>query len=858
MAEQLPGGQDGQLETAQFTFHGQWMPDENTALIGLKNFRTLQNLRYTNTSIEGVQGYTKINATPLANTRILNGVQLVTDRDVSSWVLVQAEDASGGKRIFANRTPIPEPGEFEVAPLYSEADGAGLARFSEAPGGNIALCDGKESLIWGGEEMRCAGFFTVSDAAGASPKDYSEAVNDTLATAGHFAPIGAQRFFLAMSTRPLKGINVKLRTTNPTSSLLAAKVWTGAAFSAVSGLVDNTAADGKALARDGKVCFDSTVSTARPYHFQGLYLYAYLFELSAGSAEIHNVSLDAPMQPMVDIWDGVYREPVVFQASRAGVYEDFTAEVNYESNIYDPIAAKLDGLVATDHVVIMFEERMSAIKFKLIAGKVNTTALALTVKYWDGSAWQAVSGLTDGTRDSAGSKSANQSGTMSWQAPDEGSEFPTTLFGVTGWAYRLSWSSTLTAGTEHDGTQVDLVTGIPAQAKVRAYKFAAMFGGRVMLCGHTEGKEGNRVDFSLPNAADVFNGELSSQGGKQSLYFGGTTDLVAGCQLYNRFGSNIFSIFLALKKGETFLLHGDNPEDFKIYHVNPAIGCVAPLTLATADIGFEGAEGVTRQVAIWLSHAGLVSFDGAALLEIKGISRYFKSGPWQVNKSALENARGWYDSQHREYNLLLPVGAGVTECNTWLVHDLERKRWFEKVPPAGKFPQSGFQVIDQAGVRCIYAGRHDGRLMRLEDGASWDGEKLNQVCETGDAWLDDNIFHETRVRRLKLIARAITEQHTVRVSHLANAVVTGIDVAFADTDDDQWTNTEDESRVRDITPALDLSLGQASAEIVQAITSTNFLGRTHRFRFEVSTMSQHKAFQPIGWGLEHRRERTGV
>lgn len=847
-----------QETSLQFTFHGQWLPDENTALIGLKNFRTLQNLRYTNTSIEGVQGYTKVNATALASQKIRNGVQLVTDRDVASWVLVQAEDGSGGRKIFANKTPIPAPGDFEASPLFTEMSGAGLGRFSEAPGGNIALCDGKQSLIWAGEEMRCAAFYTVSDAAGASPKDYSEAVNDTLSTAGHFAPLGTQRFFLALSTRPIQGINVKLRTANPTASTLTVKTWTGAAFSAVSAMVDGTTVSGKALAQDGKITFASTVGTARPYHFQGLYLYAYLVELSAGSAEIYNVSLDAPMQPMVDIWDGVYRQPVVFQASRSGVYEDFTAEVNYESNIYDPIAARVGGLTSSDHVVVMFEERMSAIKFKMIAGKVNATAAALTLKYWDGTAWQSVSGLTDGTRDSGGTKSLNQSGTISWQAPDEGSEFPTTLFGVTGWAYQLSWSGTLTAGTEGDGTQADLVTGIPAQQSIRSYKFPAMYNGRLMLCGYIEGKEGNRVDFSMPNAADVFNGEQSSMGGKQALYFGGTQELVAGAQLYNRFGSNIFSIFLALKRGETFLLHGDTPEEMKIYPVNPNVGCVAPLTLATAEVGFESAEEVTRQVAIWLSHAGPVMFDGASLLPVKGVSRYFKPGQWQVNKSALENARGWYDSQYREYNLLLPVGEGVTECNTWLVYDLERKRWFEKVPPAGKYPQSGFLVIDGDGVKYVYAGRNDGHLLRMEDGASWDGERLTQICETGDAWLDDNIFHETLIRKLKLIAKAITEQHTVRVSHLANAIVTGIDVAFADTDDDLWTNTEDDAWVRDISPALDLSLAATAAEIVQAITDTNLWGRTHRLRFEVSTMTQHKAFQPIGWGIQYRVERDGV
>ena len=179
--------------------------------------------------------------------------------------------------------------------------------------------------------------FSLKEVSYADPIDYTEQANNTLDTANNIIPIGTQKIWMVFTTKPAQGIKYVVKTANTTASTTICAVWTGDAFTTVSSLSDGTASGGISLAQNGSFSFDSTVATAKPYHLEGLYLYAYLFVLSDGSAEISHISVDAPWQPVVDVWDGVLRQPIQFQVESAGDFEDYTLAVNYESDIDIPI-----------------------------------------------------------------------------------------------------------------------------------------------------------------------------------------------------------------------------------------------------------------------------------------------------------------------------------------------------------------------------------------------------------------------------------------------------------------------------------------------------------------------------------------
>ncbi|MCK9601255.1 MAG: hypothetical protein M0R06_19605, partial [Sphaerochaeta sp.] len=709
-----------------YRFTGRWVPDESSVSAGADptnlNYITLRNLRYTGagtgTSLEGVLGYTKVNSTPITTyTNIRNGHQLfVNATDTASHVLVQGVSSNGSSAIYLSSAQIPNPGNFMSTAIHTDAAGAGLGRFSTGAGEVVAYSNGVENRVWGGNETRVSAFYMVTNSSGGNPKNYTEAAESTLDDAASCVPIGTQRFWIVLSTRALRGVKYTVKTANAAAATTTGKYWNGTSFVAVGSLVDGTSSGGASLAQSGWMTFTSTVGSAAPYHFEGKYLYAYLFEISAGSASVSHVTVDAPWQAIPDVWDGAYRTNRRFQVITAGIPKDYTLETQDESSTQYPIAALLGGINATDHVILMFKDRMAGIKLKFIAGSVNTRPATLTAYYHNGTAWTTPGAFVDGTKN--GTCSLSQDGIMTWNPPSKAEEFEQTIYGTTGYAYKLEWNGTLGNSTSTDETSVgaDVISGIPASNPPAVAKFSASYQGRLMLCNFESKGQANRIDFSYPNAPDIWNGEQSSDDGLYSLYFGAASEpIVAATEIFNRIGNSPNSMFVVLKKTSTYMTIGTDSASasrtmFTTYTVSNTVGCAAPLTLVTCEMGYDVAEGVQRNLSAWLTYSGPYTFDGMVLQPIPGVSSYFNPAESKcINFAAIENARAWYDSTYKEYNLLIPSGAGQTENNVWLVYDMTRKKWFEKsLMVTNLYPLSGFPVQDEYGSRYIYAGRNDG------------------------------------------------------------------------------------------------------------------------------------------------------
>ena len=1022
-----------ELKKAFIPFDGEWMPDSDPIEIGAKNYKTLQNYRYAGDKIihlEGVLGYTKIttNVLPTNYRDIRNGYQLRTEYATTSYNLAHSAYASNNGKIFTNITAPPTAGDWvgtsNATVLHEDAAADLEGRFSDAPGGQLAYCNGKESCIWAGDEMRCAGFFTFEiptitgstdisfvDGGGSADtitdggsgfvvagfkaghtitvsgttnnngeylivtvaaaiitlitgvltaeanqsatitvsvkkdhintKDLTEAVNNEINSAAEAATIigvatTAGFRSLVLSTRPLQGVKLYIRTVNGTGSATTTfKVWDGDSFEAVNTPSDGTDDTNGSMKQTGTFSWNySATTTAKPLHFEGLYLYAYLFELSAGSGVIYNVTVDAPFQAIVDVWDGVYRQPIQCQVGRGlalsgtisgsanlianvssfypgqvlipdadwadiqigaeitanalthtviakygpwvtgswvGVnayvhntwynggtgysytysnpadsgsadYKDFTLEVNEPSFADYPIGAVIDGLTSANSIVVGFEERMSAIWFGMIADLVNTNSVKMSIGYWNGETYVNQLGQSDSTYGLPGgngvNKSFNRTGLVSWDAPDEEDEFRQTLFGVNAYYYQINVDGTL-SGTEGGAAEVviDTIKGIPAQNVVNPFKFSVQYKNRLMLCGFTEGKEGNRIDYSVKDAPDVFNGEESSMDGIQSLYVGGRDDLTGAIEIFNRFGSNIISCLLLFKANETYLLTGDGPDNYRLYTISKTIGCPAPLTLAAAETGYTFAEEINRNIVMWMAYAGVMIFDGAAIVPVPGIKTYFDPAKTaRLETDLIERCRGWHDNTYKEYNLVIPSATGATDCNVWLFYDLVRKRWSEKEPGASEIPQAAWPVYDTDGVQYIYAGTDDGHIMRLEHGPKWaDDSDTDMTCiiETGDFFPSGDIWDITSIRRVKTAIKKISES-------AKNLAITW----YKDTEASGTSLT-----------AHDLDAGDVITKFTQAAPSaTPLRGWTHRFLFSVTTVTTSQ-LRPIGFGYQYFVER---
>ena len=653
--------------------------------------------------------------------------------------------------------------------------------------------------------------------------DYSEAMNTVFIDTETGDPGLSSQHFLIMTVRPVKGFRFYLSDANTNGGTLSAEVWNGIFFQAVSGLNDGTSA----LASEGTVSFGSTVGTAKPKHFEGLYLYAYRFKITGGSVPNHVVRMitaDAPFQPIADLWDSVYRQPVGFWVykQKKDNFEDYTLEINEEEYGY---SAEINGLGTDDYILIAFDEPMTAVQVVMFSDQINLTDdTHLHHAYWTGADWKYTSympgvnppentSFSDGTISEKSYKTFSRTGFLHWlPQPDEQ---PRTYMGITGYFYRLTATRTVTGeisvvvpessffaggnyintgstllnkygfkpgdsivvsgsasnntvftvkeilslnhadyddpicrvyieadtpvtdetgaedvrfSKENKSVSVNTVRGVPAQKIVKRFNFPVLYNDMILLCDYEEGNERNRIDYCEPHAPEIWNGEMSSNDGLQSLYVGGTDPLTAGVEIYNRFGSSVFSMCLLFKKNETYVLAGTSPKDFKVLPVSYNVGCPAPMSLCVAEMGYEMAEEANRNVAFWCSYSGPYIFDGGIISPLRGVEHYFDAA--RLPLDLIPEICGWYDETYKEYNIVVPQfesGASATdEKKAWLCFSLMYKKWFRKSLYTGSvytaddyYPLCAFPVRSFSGRQYVYAGLSNGRAVVLEAGGQW-------------------------------------------------------------------------------------------------------------------------------------------
>lgn len=853
---------------SQFSFDKKWLPSANPAAIG-DNFSMLKNLRPCDGGLRPVLGYDNINTTrytahPLGR----NGYHFKTKYG-ASHTLIWTEDGY----VIENKTAIPSQGDFESTVWHTDATGYTLGRFAEAPNYNMTYCNGKESLIWAGAEMRLGGLFTMVDGAFdglEEPKDFSEIVNDLLQTTGHYFSLGTHKFVLCLTTRKAKGFKFYIKTANDTASTMTCKVYTGS-WTAVSNPSDGTASGGKALAQTGIFSFDSTVSNAIPFHYRGNYAFGYLFELSAGTADVYHVTVDCPPQVFCDIWDGTFETIIQCQVKTSGAYEDYTADVALkDSYAGSPIGAEFDGLLNTDEVIVMAENRLAGLRIKMAPECENTNASVMTLSYWTGSAYTSASAI-DWTQNPSGD-TLGQGGYVTWNPPAITAEQPQFLFGSYGYAYKITFSAAL-SGVHGDATAeviVDEIVGIPAQREIPIYRFTIPYKERLLGCGLQLNNEGNRLDYTPTNMPDTWNGVESSMFGLQSLRADTIEDLIAGITLFNRFGNNIFMITLIFTQNTTHVFSGDGPEDFKIEKIAQSIGCPAPLTLCLANIGFSMANDVTRNVALWLSNSGPMMFDGALMAPVRGLENYFdRTKPECISWEYISNSRAWVDPNDLIWHIEFPSGSGQQTPNVHVAFDLIRKErgWFQFDYQGALIPKCGFPVTDTNGATYIYGFIDSGYLIRMNYGSSWDGVSIKYIVEIGDQWmpLDNgsiNVWYASQIREFKLICSRPDVNLTCNIYDCYDGGrYSIIDYEWLANDDewiandDEWLNSANYTNYE--STSMSIAADTASTLFI-GTQPVNFEGRTHRFRFEIDNSGQDSSLRLIGYGTAHDIAREDI
>lgn len=179
------------FKTYSFPFIGKWQPSEDPMLIDDYGFQDIQNLRKSGKHLKGVSGHTNHNTSAWSSvyTYPKNVFQFRKDLPYESHIIVSGATATPARtNLFDNTASIPEPGLFSGTTLYQDESGATTPRFSYAPSGNMIYSNGKETLIWSGNEGRVAKFINESP-SGVSSYDYTNMVNNSKDSSGYYAPL---------------------------------------------------------------------------------------------------------------------------------------------------------------------------------------------------------------------------------------------------------------------------------------------------------------------------------------------------------------------------------------------------------------------------------------------------------------------------------------------------------------------------------------------------------------------------------------------------------------------------------------------------------------------------------------------
>lgn len=631
------------------------------------------------------------------------------------------------------------------------------------------------------------------------------------------------------STRPIAGLKFYVKTANATAATVAATYWNGTSWASVSSLTDGTAATGKTLAQTGSLTFTSTVSTAKPKVLYNMAAYWYLVSWTSidQNTEVYYVTLDTPMQPIVDIWDGIKRQVYAFFKYVGTTYTDHIFNVIDDSYTDADVTTyvELDSLATSSYILAGFAEPMMGAQLHLVPGHVNTTANTLvTVSYWNGTAWTSVGTIDDGTKGT--SQSLNKSGNITWQAIAKGTEQTTTIStnDTPLYYYKLTFSQAFSADV-----QLYYVGGIPTQKEISTYKFPVSFHNRLWLCSDQSGDR-NKITPSGYNTVSVFNGSDTLD-----FYLGDNTDIIAGGSLYTRFGSSLYENLILCKESETWLIDGTSLNTYALYKISDQYGCVAKDTFRICNIGFEIAQGINKHVAIWQAAGAIVIFDGSSVMPIHfDIENVFDPmSTTTINTAKIHKSTAFYNEAKREYHWLWASGANTT-LNKEYVFDLLRRKWFEIDRSTGKYLQLGIPVSDTNGYKYVYGAIDTGYLERLENGTTFDGNNIVSQFQTPDIPLG-GWNNETILRKVRLIAKSkATTTNSVAMTHYGDMANTGTSIGS-------------------------FSVTDTTHRVVNNVKSISTGPHTfHSFACSMTTSNENIGFEPIGLEVFFKQAREKI
>ena len=628
-------------------------------------------------------------------------------------------------------------------------------------------------------------------------------------------------YALVASTRMLCGVKIYVGNSNTSVSTTTGFTWDGAKWATLSNISDGTSIGGITLAQTGEITFDSTlgISSLKSIRNTVAYFYQFVFTNINPATTVYHATVDAPVQPVLDIWDGTPRtvEQFFMYGNPLNTYTDYTTNIYKNDYYYDnpTTYAGIGGLPVTCFLYIgLFEKQMGMFIDMPDAKYTNSDFASILIDYWNGADWTSVGPIDDGT--TTNSCSFNHAGFITWNAIPYNQEFTTTIANnIPLYYYRIHFTGVLSLGIEN--VRVNFITGVTAPIYIRPYRFGLKWQNRLWLCNDQSDYK-NRIMCSVYDTDCNFNGP-----GSNCLIFGDDKALVAGSSLFSRFGSNLYDNMILFKTDSTWLVDGtsyDGNYPWTIYRISNNIGCIAPLTLQKCDVSYEVGAGLTKHILVWRSSRGIEFFDGNSIVEISDdISNLFDPASIDYIDPHIydvANESSYYDEVNYDYHWMFVNVFGNRE----FAYSLKYKKWYEVQRGNGSVLSCGFYVLDLNGSIYNYGGTYTGYIERLNNGTTFDGNPITCSLWSGDVLLVKSGNYVTKLRNLKIFARSKNSDALVTVTHYADAENTGTELQT-------------------------ISQQNINNRLYQAKCPVNMDAVLHGLRYSITTDDENSGFEPF-------------
>lgn len=498
-------------------------------------------------------------------------------------------------------------------------------------------------IVYGGATPRVKGL-VVYDVSEDAFCDYSRPISDGRNDTYGIVLEAAGDYFIIYSEERLSGVTLDLGSSvNSNAVTIAVSARRSGSWTAVSNVVDNTDSPaGTTLAIDGSITWDAS-ALDQMETYRGIQGYAYKFTWSgalSGSVYIISATCIQAATSMTNKWNGEMNwvSGARFFDQSLGEYIEYLGKVtNESSSMYMDVSSS----TISDFIYIKTPEPATIFGFGIVDGYGNTNAAATDqIDYWDGDSWVAItSGFEDKTKDSGGTKSFAQTGTLSFFG---GGKTPQRrlLHGdqIPGYWYRVSWAGTLSAST-----RIYAIAYGALPETLPVYDGCVEFKGRLFVWGDPEYP--NRLRYSAKDAPFCFSGMDSGY----TDAFGDMSDVLCAVRFYNE--------LIVFKKHGVWLLEGESPGTFGTLKITDRVGLASPKSVAVAEVGFPGAhKDEAMTIAIWQDIDGVYTFDGRKTKkESYAVDNYFNPEKAEcIAKTSIRSLQAFNDSINNEYHLLLP------------------------------------------------------------------------------------------------------------------------------------------------------------------------------------------------------------